>query len=273
MAIADLRKAYVDTAAGQIHYRFFDAPGNTAAPVLFFHRTPVTSASFTRVLQHLGGWRRLIAFDTPGFGESFVPAGDAGMQVFVQAFSEALARLQVSRYHLVGHHTGCHFAAELAALPGSGALSLMLDGAMIPSAEERARVVPPTPAPVIDRSGSYAHRAWEFLQPYYTVFDERCMHDEFVGALASTFTRGACMKVVRSHDLAAVLQSVRCPLLACAAQDDVFAPHLERISAVNGAAVIQRYGNAGIAAPELQTGAFCALVQECVEMGERGRPD
>ncbi|MFM2422326.1 MAG: hypothetical protein RL291_856, partial [Pseudomonadota bacterium] len=118
----------------------------------------------------------------------------------------------------------------------------------------------------------YAHKAWEFLQPFYTVFDERCMHDEFVGALASTFTRAACMKVVRGHDLAAVLQSVRCPLLACAAEDDVFAPHLERIRAVNDAAVIHRYGPAGIAAPELQTEAFCAMVRDCVEMGERARP-
>jgi pimeloyl-ACP methyl ester carboxylesterase len=265
-----IRKAYVDTSVGQLHYRSVDAPGSAFAPVLFFHRTPVTSASFTRVLQQLAGWRRLIAFDTPGFGESFVPADDAGMATFVRAFTDAIAALGIERFHLVGHHTGCHFAAELAALSGSGALSLLLDGAMVPSAEERARVVPPIPAPVIDRSGSYARNAWDFLQPFYTVFDERCIHDEYVGALASTFTRTACMKVVRGHDLAALLAAIRCPIVACAAQDDVFAPHLERVSAVNSAAVIRRYGNAGIASPELQTAAFCGLVQEAVALGERG---
>lgn len=269
MSAIIVRKTYIDTSEGQIHLRHVEAPGTTDTPVLFFHRTPVTSASFTRVLQHLAGWRHLIAFDTPGFGESFVPTSDSGMPVFVRAFSEALARLGINRFHLVGHHTGCHFAAELAALPNSGAQSLMMDGAMIPSPEERSRVVPPIPAPVIDRTGSYAQKAWEFLQPFYTVFDEHCIHDEYVGALASTFTRTACMKVVRAHDLGAVLKSVSCPILACAASDDVFAPHLERASAVNGSTVIRRYGHAGIASPELQTKAFCELVRESVKLGER----
>lgn len=264
MNVAAIRKAYVDTRAGQVHYRTVEAASGAGAPILFFHRTPVTSASFERVLRNLAGWRRLVAFDTPGFGESFVPAADADMGTFVESFVEAIAALGIDRYHLVGHHTGCHFAAELAALPGSGALSLMMDGAMIPSAEERARVVPPIPQPVIDRSGNYARLAWDFLQPFYTVFDERCMHDEYVGALGSTFTRTACMKVVRGHDLAQVLGAVRCPVLACAAQDDVFAPHLERASAVKADTLIRRYGNAGIASPELQTEAFCALVRESV---------
>jgi pimeloyl-ACP methyl ester carboxylesterase len=264
MAGPAIRKGYVDTSVGQIHYRSVEAPASAGDPVLFFHRTPVTSASFERVLWRLAGWRRLVAFDTPGFGESFVPPDDADMRSFVVAFKEAIAGLGIHRFHLVGHHTGCHFAAELAALPGSGALSLMMDGAMIPSPEERARVVPPIPAPVIDRSGNYARLAWDFLQPFYTVFDERCMHYEYVGALGSTFTRTACMKVVRAHDLALVLDSVRCPVLACAAQDDVFAPHLERASAVRSGAVVRRYGNAGIASPELQTEAFCELVRESV---------
>ena len=277
MSAVTIRNAYVETTLGQVHYRFVDVPedahahahAHAHAPVLFFHRTPVTSASFDRVLAQLAGWRRLIAFDTPGFGGSFTPADAAGMPVFVSAFAEAIAGLGIDRFHLVGHHTGCHFAAELAALPGSGALSLMMDGAMVPSAEERSRVVPPVPAPVIDRSGSYARIAWDFLQPFYTVFDERCIHDEYVGALSSTFTRAACMKVVRGHDLAALLRDVRCPLLACAAEDDVFAPHLERVSAIDSSAAIRRYGNAGIASPELQTEAFCALVRESVARSEK----
>lgn len=270
MAEVEIRKAYVNTTFGQVHYRFVDAPEASGAPVLLFHRTPVNSASFRRVMQRLAGWRRLIAFDTPGFGESFAPEADAGMPVFVNAFVEAIAALGIDRFHLVGHHTGCHFAAELAALPGSSAMSLMIDGAMVPSADERSRVVPPVPAPVIDRSGSYARAAWDFLQPFYTVFDERGIHDEYVGALSSTFTRAACMKVVRGHDLGDVLRALRCPLVACAAGDDVFEPHLERVSASNPSAVIRRYGNAGIASPELQTEAFCALVQESVARGEEG---
>ena len=67
-----VRKAYVDTRFGQIHYRYL-AAGNSDAPVVFFHRTPVTSASFVPVMEGLAGWRPMVAFDTPGFGASFTP--------------------------------------------------------------------------------------------------------------------------------------------------------------------------------------------------------
>lgn len=263
MSSCTIRKGYTDTSFGPLHHRSIGGPG---APVLFLHRTPVSSASFERVFEQLAGWRHLLAFDVPGFGESFVPAEDAGLPVFVQAFAEAMAAMGIERFHLVGHHSGAGIACELAAAPG--ALSLMIDGAMLTSAEERARVTPPVPAPVIDRSGAYAQAAWNFLQPYYTVFDGRCMHEEYVGALRSTFTRGPLLRAVRGHDLAAALARVRCPVLASAAEDDVFAAHLERVRAVLPQALLRRYGKAGIAGPELQAESFAALVREAVEAGE-----
>ncbi len=265
MSTATIRKSYVDTPLGQLHLRSVEGPG---APVLFLHRTPVTSASFERVLTQLSGWRRLIAFDVPGYGDSFVPAAGTVLPDLVSAFHAALATLGIERFHVVGHHSGASLAAALAQHPG--ALSLMIDGAMVSSAEERARLTPPPPAPVIDRSGQYTQLAWKFLEPYYTVFDERCIHDEFVGALRSTFTRGAHLLAVRAHDLGATLARLNCPVLACAAEDDVFAAHLERVSAALPRALVRRYGQAGIAGPELQTEAFCALVRETVALGEAG---
>lgn len=260
-----ITKGYAATSAGQLHYRRAGASG---APVLLFHRTPVTSASFSGVLENLGQSRDLIAFDTPGFGESFTPAPTLDMHGFIAAFIEAIDALGIDRFHLVGHHTGAHFAAELAARYPRRALSLMMDGAMVPSDEERARVLPPIPETVVDEDGTYALNAWKFVRPYYTVFDGRCMHDEFVGAMHSTFTRQACMKVVRAHDVAAVLARVTCPVLASAAEDDVFIGHMERISSVLPQAATRVYGAAGIASPELQTETFCALIRESIAAGE-----
>jgi pimeloyl-ACP methyl ester carboxylesterase len=187
--------------------------------VLFFHRTPVTSASFIRVMEHLGGWRRLVAFDTPGFGESFTPTAGTTMATFTGAFLQAINALGIDRFHLVGHHTGAHFATEIALAAPDRTLSLMLDGAMVLSAEQRAQASAPPPV-VVDEDGAYAAGAWKFLRPYYTVFDARCIHDEFVGALSSTFTRDACMALVRVHDMAAQVARVKCPVIASAAQDE-----------------------------------------------------
>lgn len=263
-----IKKGYADTRAGQMHYRMVAGPEGSGAPVLFFHRTPVTSASFTRVLGELSGWRTLVAFDTPGFGESFTPPAGTDMATFTGAFMDSIDALGIDRFHLVGHHTGAHFATEIALAEPERALSLMIDGAMVPSAEERARVAPPPPATVVDEDGNYAIGAWKFLRPYYTVFDARCIHDEFVGALRSTFTRDACMALVRGHDMASLLASVTCPVIASAAQDDVFVGHFDRIIAALPGTVTRTYGPAGIASPELQTASFCGIVRESVSLGE-----
>ena len=242
-----------------MHYRM--APGDISAdPVLFFHRTPVTSASFAPVMKRLSGWKAMVAFDTPGFGESFTPDDSASMTNFIAYFTAAIDQIGIRNFHLVGHHTGAHFAAELAAAMTDRALSLMLDGAMVTTDAERAAMLAPPPT-VVEEDGLYAQKAWRFLRPYYTVFDQHCIHTEFVGALASIFTRNACMNVVRTHDMAAVIAKVACPLFVTAATDDVFAPHLNRIKAIQPAAHFEIYGNAGIASPELQTEEFSRLVR------------
>lgn len=267
-AAVTITKAYVDTCAGQIHYRSCSGGDALAVPILFFHRAPVCSGSFDRVLKQLSGWRRLVAFDTPGFGQSYTPDAGTPISSVVDAFVQAVDRLGIDRFHLVAHHSGAHFAGELALrLPGR-ALSLMLDGAMVASAEQRANVTPAATPPIIDPQGEYVQAAWKFLLPHYTVFDARCIHNEFVGAMASTFTRAATMDMVRGHDLGAVIAALDCPILASAAEDDVFVTHLDRIVALAPRSVIRRYGAAGIASPDLQTEAFCELIRENVDRAE-----
>lgn len=260
-----IRKGYADTSGGQMHYREVAGPED-APPLVFFHRTPVTSKSFEKVMLALAGWRRMLAFDTPGFGGSYTPEDDTPIESFTRAFSEALTAVGVTRCHLIGHHTGAHFAAEIAAEAPEMALSLMIDGAMVTTAAERTQSGP-QPETIIDRDGSYARAAWAFLLPYHSVFEGHVIHEDYVGALASTFTRGACMKAIRAHDMAAALSRVRCPVLATAARDDVFVAHLERIGAACPDAAFRIYADAGIAAPELRTSEFAALVREAVEMG------
>lgn len=257
-----IRKAYVDTRFGQIHYRHLEG-NNGEPPIVFFHRTPVTSASFVPVMRELAGWRTMIAFDTPGFGASFTPEPQAAMPDFVAFFTSALDALGADCFHLVGHHTGAHFAAELALhLPGR-ALTLMVDGSMVTTAEERAEQRP-APAITVDENGVYARHAWDFIRPFYTCFDEQCIHAEFIGALSSTFTRSACMAAIQAHDLGAVLSGVGIPVLASAAADDVFVQHLERIADARPGTAIHTYENAGIASPELRAGTFAALVRASV---------
>lgn len=257
-----IRKGYADTDFGQLHFR--ELAGGNGPPVIFFHRTPVTSASFEPVMRELAGWRRLIAFDTPGFGESFTPSDEATMADLVAAFTQALDTLGCNEFHAVGHHSGCHFVGELAAhLPGR-VLSAMLDGAMVQLPHELGELGP-RPAPtIVDEEGDYARQAWSFIRPYYTVFDGRCMHAEFVGAMASTFTRSASSAIIRKHDMSAALARVNCPVLVSAANDDVFVDHIDRIAKILPEATTVVYEEAGIASPELRPATFSLLVRQAV---------
>ena len=254
-----VRKAYVDTGFGQFHYRYL-AADNSEAPTVFFHRTPVTSASFVEVMHNLAGWRPMVAFDTPGFGATFTPEPDSKMADFVAFFAAAIDALEIGNFHLVGHHTGAHFAAELALHLPDRALSMMIDGAMVTTAQERA-ALRRTPPVTVDEHGAYAKQIWDFLRPYYTCFDEQCIHAEFVGALSSTFTRSACMAAVQAHDLGTVLSKLTIPVLASAASDDVFVHHLARIAAARPDTAIHTYENAGSASPELRPATFARLVR------------
>ena len=86
--------------------------------------------------------------------------------------------------------------------------------------------------------------------------------------MQSLFTRGPTMTAIRKHDLGLALKRISCPMLASAAADDVFAPHLDRVLAIRPDAEIHRYGLAGIASPELQADVFAELVRRSVALGE-----
>ena len=98
MSTVTIRKAYADTRLGQIHYRFVDAPEAAGAPVLFFHRTPVTSASFDRVLATRFGLNAIAAVKDGAWGTMVALQGTDIVRVPLQAATGTLKTVPVARY-------------------------------------------------------------------------------------------------------------------------------------------------------------------------------
>ena len=68
----NVTRGYVSTPGGQVHYR---SAGQADAPVIvFFHQTASSSRMFELMMAELSSSFRCIAFDTPGFGQSWQPA-------------------------------------------------------------------------------------------------------------------------------------------------------------------------------------------------------
>ena len=106
-----MKRAYLDTSAGQIHL-YEHGRGD---PLLMLHETPRSAKSFAPLMQRLGSRFRCIAPDNPGFGMSDpLPAG-ATMESLAANFVELLDALGIERAHVLGFHTGNKIAAAMAA--------------------------------------------------------------------------------------------------------------------------------------------------------------
>ena len=100
---AKIKKAYVDTQWGQVHYRYTTGPKN--APVLvMLHQTSSDSQMFEKVMARLGKYySRIIAPDFPGYGETFPIDENKGIPFYADVFMESLDNLGVKQFHLVGY--------------------------------------------------------------------------------------------------------------------------------------------------------------------------
>ena len=149
-----IEKFYATTSGGQVHGRRVHGDG---LPVVLLHRTPVSSAGFAAVLDYLArSGQAAVALDTPGFGESFMPATAPSAEDYGRWLLEAVDALRIGSFHLAAHHTGTHFAAEIAAAAPTRVASLTLSGIIVAPASERVALRADIGnSPSVDRDGSY----------------------------------------------------------------------------------------------------------------------
>ena len=258
-------KGYASTGAGQIHFRAVAGPG---VPIVLLHRTPVSSASFDSVLDFLDGRRHAIALDTPGFGQSFRPTGSPSTQDYAAWFLAALDDLELNVFHLAAHHTGTHFAAEMARLVPDRVRSLTLSGVLYAPAEERSRLRADIGnAAAIAQDGSHVADTWKLMKSLFLDYDGPLVHAETVGALISMEARDQAFDAIFKQDFRAVMQQVRCPVQVVQAGDDpltlggMLANFREDFPDIP----VHLTGPAFLATPERQAGQFARAIQTFIQ--------
>jgi pimeloyl-ACP methyl ester carboxylesterase len=106
-----VKRAFVETSNGQIHYR---EAGN-GPPLLLLHMTNGTSAMYLDIMPTLASRFRVIAMDTLGMGDSDPPPEEFRIEDYTGSVVEFMDCLRLKRASVLGHHTGAAIAAELAA--------------------------------------------------------------------------------------------------------------------------------------------------------------
>jgi pimeloyl-ACP methyl ester carboxylesterase len=107
-----LRPAYAYTDRGTIHY----AEAGSGTPLLLLHATPGSFRAFEALIPLLARRHRVIAPDTPGYGNSPSVAQPGPLiDAFAESIVSLLDALGLERAHMLGLHTGNKIAAALAA--------------------------------------------------------------------------------------------------------------------------------------------------------------
>ncbi len=158
-------KGYAASPLGQVHYRDI-GPRDYEHPIMLLHQSPMSMIQFAEVqnsLAELGV--RAITIDTPGYGNSDRPPHQPTIQEFGNNLIYVLEHLNLEKVLIAGHHTGAQIAAAFAANNPDRVVGVILHGAALFNAQERAsyqsRMGKGTPrTPVLD--GSHLTRMMNF---------------------------------------------------------------------------------------------------------------
>lgn len=122
-----VRRHFVDGPFGQVHARL-TPPVEGATPLVCLHATAYSSQSFLPLMAALAPSRQVIAIDAPGYGESARPAAPPTMADYAAAVLAAAAELAPDRMAVLGYHTGCYIASEMALLAPERIMAMAMIG-------------------------------------------------------------------------------------------------------------------------------------------------
>ena len=129
-----IRKGYVDTSDGQVHYQRCE--GGSGDPIALLHMTSSAANSYDALMGELAGRYPTIAADTVNYGGTFRTDRAPSIPYAASIWLEALDGLGIERFHALGHHTGASIALEMAVQAPERVRSLILSGLVYTTAEE-----------------------------------------------------------------------------------------------------------------------------------------
>lgn len=224
----DIRKAYADTEAGQIHYQHSGSGDNT---IVYLHWGPGSSDQYLGVLAATAkaGFRG-IAPDLPGFGQSCRRLGHWSIGDFADNLNECLGAWGLSRCLLVGGHLAAEIALEAALREPDRIELLVLDG--IPTWDQAtreaivAKATPNQPEPKAD--GSHLGEVWQHLIWEANMWRPNVPYDQDLAPFITRLLKAKLLadfdmrpaQALAEYDAEAALARVRVPVLAMTATDD-----------------------------------------------------
>jgi haloalkane dehalogenase len=207
-----IHRTYIDGPYGQLHLTI----AGEGAPLLLLHQSPLCGEQFSAALPLLAeAGFMAVALDTPGFGQSALPAEPVGIGGYAEAIPAVYAGLGWTTAHVLGHHTGASIGASFAARHPKMIDRLILNGVALLSDAERAhfaqfRFEPLEPKP----DGSHLIAAWnQRLKASPGWSDIAAMHRHVTTMLANPDHYHWGFVAAFAHDMVADLEAITAPTL------------------------------------------------------------
>ncbi len=165
-----IRRRYVDGRFGQVHVYVAAALDDTSTktPLMCFHPTAVSGDFFRDFMLEMSGDRLVMAMDTPGYGRSDPPPEPQPMIELAGTAADALDALGFGAngqgaVDLIGYHTGCFIASELAVIRPDLVRRLVLPGIPFNVGDTRKEMYEQYARPSeLTEDGTKAMEIWEF---------------------------------------------------------------------------------------------------------------
>lgn len=166
--IPGVSRGYTRCRHGQVHFRTAGDIESDQPVMVMLHQNPASSFEYEPLIAALGRDRRVVAFDTPGYGLSDPPAVELDIAGYAIAFAEALDALEIAGpIDLYGFHSGTLHAAELAILRPGQVRRLVLTGIpMFPATERAERLAQAASQSDPDEAGEVARALFERFWTY-----------------------------------------------------------------------------------------------------------
>lgn len=156
--LATIRKGYVDTPAGQVHYRAL--PRVAGPPLVLLHQTASSGAMFEQLMVLLADDFPTLAPDTPGFGASDPLPLPLTVADLAETLYAALVALGVAECFLFGHHTGAAIAVQMAHDHPGFVRRLALSGPPLLGPEQVAALLATLQPFAVAEDGSHLTQTW-----------------------------------------------------------------------------------------------------------------
>jgi haloalkane dehalogenase len=236
-----MRKGYVETPEGQIHYREVGSGEQTLVYV-----TPGPAHAWDEVMGFFAarGYRS-VAFELPGYGLSDPPPADPTLGYWARRIVDAAERMGLSRYDAVGNHTGAMVVTAMAVNHPDAVRRLVCWGVPLLPPEQHAQFATDSPT-VYDEAGVELLSRW---QRYWRLAPEgdkeRLARRGLAGALSSD---GGILahRSLTTTDLPELIKALPVPMLAVAGRTETLYDHTIAAAALSPLITFKELGDAGM---------------------------